>query len=107
MTIKPGMRMPDYDAKGPAKKKSARALDERPGYMGDMLAADVGNLKATIMVLLAARGAIFFGMPRTGQAVLIRAWVGGDVYEDYCATEGEVQATLEALRDAGEAAMVR
>ena len=62
---------------------------------------------ATILLILANRGAIFFGMPRNGNAVLIRAWIGGDQYEDYCASAEECQRPLEALRDTAEALMMR
>lgn len=100
-------RMPDYQPMRGATKKSARGLDEKPGFMGDVLKEVEGHVSATILLVLATRGAIFFGMPKTGNAVLIRAWVGGEQYEDYCASQGEVQATLEALRDAAEAQLMR
>jgi len=88
-------------------KKSARKHDEEPGTLGDLLRETEGSINATLMLVLATRGAIFFGMPRNGSAVLIRAWIGGEQFEDYCASSAEVQATLEALRDAAEAALMR
>lgn len=107
MTIRPGMRMPDYQATGNGKAKSARQLANDPGLMGDALKESEGTINATIILVLATRGAIFFGMPKNGTAVLIRAWVGGEKYEDYCNSREEIGATLEALRDAAEAALMR
>jgi hypothetical protein len=89
------------------RKKSARKMDDGAATLGDILAASEGYLNATIMLVLATRGAIFLGMPKNGTAVLIRAWIAGEQYEDYCNSDTEVQATLEALRDAAEAAMIR
>lgn len=102
-----GSRMPDYPRSGGNGKKSARAEDNRPSYMGDVLAQTEGQLVATVVLILAARGAIFIGAPRAGNAILIRAWIGGDQYEDYCGSDAEVLGTLEALRDAAEAQAMR
>jgi hypothetical protein len=99
--------MPEYRPMGRVGKKSARRVEEESGTLGDLLSASEGSINATLMLVLATRGAIFFGMPRNGSAVLIRAWIGGEQYEDYCASSAEVQATLEALRDAAEAALMR
>lgn len=100
-------QMPDYRPMRGSVKKSARRQEESPGVLGDVLKEAEGHVPATLMLVLATRGAIFFGMPRNGNAVLIRAWIGGEQYEDYCASPDEVQRTLEALRDAAEASLMR
>ena len=108
MTITPLQRRTnEMLARSNGGKKSARSNDDPPGYLGEVLKAAEGHVVATILLVLANRGAIFFGMPRNGNAVLIRAWIGGDQYEDYCGSGEEVQATLEALRDAAEAMFTR
>lgn len=99
--------MPDYRNGSRVLKRSARRQEEQPGVLGDVLRESEGHVAATLMLVLATRGAIFFGMPRNGSAVLIRAWIGGEQFEDYCGSPDEVQATLEALRDAAEASLMR
>lgn len=102
-----GSRMPDYPRSGGNGKKSARQADVRPSFLGDALAASQGELNATVALVLAAGGAIFLGMPKQGHAILVRCWLGGDQYEDYCNSEAEFADTIQALRDAAEAAALR
>jgi hypothetical protein len=108
MTVSSLQRKWDEYSNKPGKpKKSARSMDEPPGYLGKFLEETQGRVTATILLVLANRGAMFFGMPRTGNAVLIRCWLGGDLFEDYCSSAEECERTLESLRDAAEALMSR
>src|SRR6187551_2235264 len=67
-----GSRMPDYGP-GPGNgKKSARTADVRPSFLGDAMAQSQGELSATVAMVLAANGAIFLGMPKAGNAILVR-----------------------------------
>lgn len=102
-----GSRMPDYGPGAGNGKKSARAADARPSFLGDAMAQSQGDLTATVALVLAANGAIFLGMPKAGNAILVRCWLGGDRYEDYCNSPAELADTLTALRDAAEAAALR
>jgi len=53
--------------------------------------------------VLSVGGAIQFGSTRDRGAMLVRAWMGGDQYEDYVTSVAEYVATLEALSDIVEA----
>lgn len=55
--------------------------------------------------VLSCGGAIHIGSVRSRGALLIRAWVGGDTYEDYVTSVAEFTATLEALDEVTEALM--
>lgn len=49
--------------------------------------------------VLGAGGAIQFGSTRDRGAMLVRAWIAGDTYEDYVTSVAELVATFEALDD--------
>lgn len=53
--------------------------------------------------VLSVGGAIQFGSTRDRGAMLVRAWMGGDTYEDYVTSVAELVATFEALDDVVEA----
>lgn len=57
--------------------------------------------------VLSVGGAIQFGSTRDRGAMLVRAWIGGDQYEDYVASVAELVATFEALDDVVEASKAR
>lgn len=102
-----GSRMPDYPQGGGngAKRLRKRAASTTP------IGADLQELKdelvQTIAMVLAAGGAIHLGMTSDGGALLIRAWIGGDKYEDYVTASVELVETLEALQGETQGAMAR
>jgi len=57
--------------------------------------------------VLKAGGAVLFGSTRDQGAILVRAWLAGEQYEDYASSVGELVATLEALHDVCEAFKAR
>jgi len=65
------------------------------------------ELLNTLSIVLAAGGAMLLGQTSDGGAYLVRAWIGGDRFEDYITSVAEWQEVLEGLRDQAEAVMLR
>lgn len=70
----------------------------------DELRAECVSIVARV---LSAGGAIQFGSTRDRGAMLVRAWLGGDQYEDYVSSVAELVATFEALDDVVEGLKAR
>lgn len=81
-----------------AKKKLGRR-DEAPVDAEVLLAELVTETVKVVARVLDVGGAVQFGSTRDRTAILIRAWIAGDVYEDYVKSVSEMVATLEALDD--------
>jgi hypothetical protein len=77
--------------------------ERQVGFTGDR----GRELLNTLSLVLASGGAMLFGMTRSGDAYLIRAWIGGDPYEDYCTSPAEWDDVMQAHRDAAEAVMAQ
>jgi hypothetical protein len=94
----------------PAAGRTKRKLGKR-----DAAAVDTDQLLgelsreavSAVARVLAVGGSIQFGSTRDRSAMLVRAWIGGDVYEDYCTAVVEFVATLEALDAVCEAVQAR
>ena len=82
--------------------RSAPAVDTE--QLLDELSREAVSAVARV---LAAGGAIQFGCTRDRTSMLVRAWLGGDVYEEYVSSVAELAATFEALDDVAEAAKRR
>lgn len=93
-----GSRMPDYPRGGGngAKRLRKHAVDEP--FVALALDELSKELVETIALVLNAGGALHLGMTSDGNAILVRAWIGGDKYEDYVTGRLELQETLEALQ---------
>lgn len=100
-------RTPQFPASSGGGKKRLGNRNRPPVAPGEVLPELQQELCDTIGLVLAAGGALLLGTTRDGTALLIRAWVGGEKYEDYFASVGEMTATLEALRDAAEGELRR
>ena len=99
-----GSRMPDYPRSGGNGAKRLRKRTDTDSAP-PLNVGDVGDeLIATIALVLLAGGAIHLGMTTDGGALLVRAWIGGDKYEDYVTASVELTETLEALRGEAEGA---
>jgi hypothetical protein len=90
---------------GPAKRLRAKDTAKLP--TADIFDPKFPQLLRTISLVLVAGGAVLLGTTSDGGALLIRAWIGGEKYEDYCTTKPEVVLACEALSDAAEASMTR
>lgn len=94
-----------HGARGPAKRLRKNAQTEP--FVAGTLTDLQRELVETIAFVLNAGGAIHLGMTSDGGALLIRAWIGGDRYEDYVTATPELLETLEALQGEAEGAMHR
>jgi len=66
----------------------------------DSLLEELRDASVSVVArVLSAGGAIQFGSTRDRGAMLVRAWIGGDQYEDYVTSVAELVATYEALDD--------
>jgi hypothetical protein len=106
--------MPWADARtlpgNPVPNKPKRKLGSRDEPAVDpaaVLAELVSEVARAVARVLGVGGSIQFGSTRDRKALLIRAWVAGDVYEDYVKSVAELVATLEALDDVVEGATHR
>lgn len=106
--------MPFQDARtlgtpqGPSRAKRKLGSRDAPPVEAEQLLAElVAETVQTVAGVLGSGGAIQFGSTRDRSAVLVRAWLFGDVYEDYVHTVAELVATLEALNDVVEAGKAR
>lgn len=92
-------------AGGPPANKPKRKLGSRDEPAVDpaaVLAELVSEVARAVARVLGVGGSIQFGSTRDRKALLIRAWVAGDVYEDYVKSVAELVSTLEALDDVVE-----
>jgi hypothetical protein len=90
--------------------RSKRKLGKRdaPPVDTDGLLNELRDASVSVVArVLAAGGSIQFGSTRDRTAMLVRAWVAGDVYEDYVTSVAELVATFEALDDVCEASKAR
>lgn len=88
--------------KKPLGKRSRQAVDT------DTLLRELSQESVSVVArVLSVGGAIQFGSTRDRGAMLVRAWIGGDTYEDYVTTIAELVATFEALDDVVEGAKGR
>jgi hypothetical protein len=102
-------------AEGPAPSQRSRSggtkriRQRADGAKGPASFNELANnaLLNTLALVLASGGAMLLGQTRDGGAYLVRAWVGGDHFEDYITTVAEWDEVLSGLRDAAEAAMMR
>jgi len=106
--------MPLGDARTPYTPTPAvgrkRKLGKRdaPAVDTDQLLGELSREAVSAVArVLGAGGSIQFGSTRDRTAMLVRAWLGGDVYEDYVTSIAELVATFEALDEASEAAKAR
>jgi hypothetical protein len=80
----------------------------RPPADTDALLHELSTEAVSIVArVLSVGGAIQFGSTRDRGAMLVRAWLGGDCYEDYVTTVAELMASFEALDDAVEGTKAR
>lgn len=106
--------MPLGDARTPwtpqTGPKPKRKLGRRnaPPVDTDTLLQELSVAAVSVVArVLATGGSIQFGSTRDRSAMLVRAWLAGDVYEDYVTSVAELSATFEALVDACEGAEAR
>jgi len=102
-----GTRMPDYFRSGGNGAKRLRKPADGEPFVAATLTDLQLELVETIALVLSAGGAVHLGMTSDGGALLIRAWIGGDKYEDYVTATPELMETLEALRGEAEGAQHR
>lgn len=102
-----GSRMPDYPRSGGNGAKRLRKVTHGEPIVGSTLGDVKNELVSTIALVLLAGGAIHLGMTSDGGAMLVRAWIGGDKYEDYVTSSVELRETLEALTGETEGYMPR
>jgi len=101
---------PTETGSGRARNGSYKRIRARAdGSAGPDSFAKLGNnaLLNTLALVLASGGAMLLGQTRDGGAYLVRAWVGGDQFEDYVTSVAEWEEVLAGLRDAAEATMLK
>lgn len=106
MPLMEGRTFPSNGSAPRAKKKLGRR-DETPVEAEVLLAELVSETVKVVARVLDVGGAVQFGSTRDRSAILIRAWIAGDVYEDYVKSVQELVSTLEALDDVVEGARAR
>lgn len=88
----------------PAQGKKRLGKRDAPPVDTDLLLNELRDAAVSIVArVLSVGGAIQFGSTRSRGAMLVRAWIDGDQYEDYVTSVAEFVATLEALDDVCEA----
>ena len=88
----------------PAQGKKRLGKRDAPPVDTDLLLNELRDASVSIVArVLGVGGAIQFGSTRSRGAMLVRAWVDGDQYEDYVSSVAEFVATLEALDDVVDA----
>ena len=100
-------RTPFQPNPGPRAKRKLGKRDAPPVDTDTLLRELSVEAVSAVARVLAAGGSIQFGSTRDRTAMLVRAWLGGDVYEDYVTSVAELVATFEALDDAGDAVKAR
>lgn len=102
-----GTQMPDYTPSGGKGAKRLRKNEPDTPFMAETFGELQAKIVSTIALVLDAGGAIHFGMTSDAGALLVRAWLGGDKYEDYCSSPAQFVETLEALQGEAEGAAHR
>lgn len=102
--------MPLADARGsfparvPAPAKRRLGKRDQPPVDADAVLHELQDETVRILArVLGVGGALQFGSTRSRGALLVRAWIDGDQYEDYVTSVAELTATYEALDDVVEA----
>lgn len=88
----------------PRLKRKLGKRDQPPVDSDSLLHELRNELVLSLARVLRQGGSVQLGSTRDRTALLVRAWVAGDVYEDYCTSVAELAATLEALDDVCEGA---
>lgn len=94
----------------PQAESGKKKLGKRdaPPVDTDALLNELRDVCVSVVArVLSVGGAIQFGSTRSRGAMLVRAWVAGDQYEDYVTSVAELVATFEALDDVVEGAAKR
>lgn len=102
-----GSTMPGPPQDRGSSAKRLRKNEPETPFMADSFAELQVKIVSTIALVLDASGAIHFGMTTDGGALLVRCWLGGDKFEDYCTSPAEFADTLEAVQAEAEGAMHR
>jgi len=97
-------RTPVVAALQPRLKRKLGKRDQPPVDTDSLLNELRDELVRGLARVLSSGGAVQLGSTRDRTSMLVRAWVAGDVYEDYCTSVAELAATLEALEDVVEGA---
>lgn len=96
-------RTPAFPHRESGLKKKLGKRDVAPVDSALLLNELRDALVGTTAQVLEAGGAVLFGSTRDRGAILIRAWIAGEQYEDYVTSVAELVATIEALSDVCEA----
>lgn len=98
--------MPVVDARTPwpgrneqREKKSVAARSRTPVDADSLLNELRSETVRLVAGVVAEGGAVLFGSVRNRSALLIRAWIAGDTYEDYASSVAELSGVLEGLED--------
>jgi hypothetical protein len=100
-------RTPNPFPRPPQGKRRLGKRDAAPVDTDHLLNELRDAAVSVVARVLSVGGAIQFGSTRSRGAMLVRAWVDGDQYEDYVTSVAEFVATLEALDDVCEGAAKR
>jgi hypothetical protein len=92
-------RTPSISALQPRLKRKLGKRDQPPADTDTLLHELRDELLRSLAGVLSVGGSVQLGSTRDRTAMLVRAWIAGDVYEDYCTSVAELAATLEALDD--------
>jgi hypothetical protein len=106
MPIGDGRTTP-FPGASPRPKRKLGKRDAPPADTDGLLNELREESVRAVARVLALGGSIQFGSTRDRTSMLVRAWVAGDVYEDYVTSVGEYMATLEALEDVCNGAEAR
>lgn len=97
-----------FPARQPTPGKRRLGKRDQPPVDTDLLLNELREAAVSCVArVLGVGGAVQFGSTRSRGAMLVRAWIDGDQYEDYVTSVAEFVATLEALEDVCEAAARR
>lgn len=100
-------RTPWQPAQRQPQKRRLGSRDQAKVDTDALLAELRAEAVSVVARVLSVGGAIQFGSTRSRGAMLIRAWIDGDQYEDYVTSVAELVATFEALDDVVEGSMKR
>jgi len=101
MPVEDGRTLGTVRVQPPSKRKLGKR--DQPPVDVDTLFHELRDASVQVVArVLSGGGAVQFGSTRDHTAMLVRAWCGGDVYEDYVTSVAEFTATLEALDDVCE-----
>lgn len=95
-------RSPSISALQPRLKRKLGKRDQPPVDSDSLLNELRDEVMRSLARVLGVGGSVQLGSTRDRTAMLVRAWIAGDVYEDYCTSVAELAATLEALDDVVE-----